>query len=303
MGVDIKDSDINEQTQYIYTFFKPEAEAKGISLSCKNSLPAEEATIKTDKEKLYAILFNLIKNAIKYTNTGTIEFGYRKNIHRESARLEFYVKDTGIGIPEDRQKAIFERFVQADLTDKHAYQGAGLGLSISKAFVEMLGGEIWVESSPGSGSAFYFTIPYITEPRFKSQVEKAIPSENSKTTIKNLKILIVEDDEASEILLEREIKTFCRELLKVTTGTAAVKACRENPDIDLILMDIKMPEMDGIMATIKIRKILPDIPIIAQTAFAMEKERLACLDAGCDDYIAKPFEPLKLLEHIRHYLD
>ena len=127
-----------------------------MQFSFKNPLPLEEAVLKTDREKVYAILTNLVKNAIKYSENGSIEFGYNK----KGKYIEFYVKDTGIGIPKDRQKAIFERFIQADITDKMARQGAGLGLAISKAYAEMLGGKIWVESDLGKGSIFYFTLPY-----------------------------------------------------------------------------------------------------------------------------------------------
>ena len=160
MEFNMKETNVNEQIEYTYTFFKPESEAKGIKLSLKNSLPAAEATIKTDREKLYAILTNLVKNAIKYTKEGAIEFGYNLKKDKEAAELEFYVKDTGIGIMKDRQDAVFERFIQADIYDKMAHQGGGLGLAITKSYVEMLGGKIWIESEEGKGSTFYFTLPY-----------------------------------------------------------------------------------------------------------------------------------------------
>ncbi len=156
MDVMLEESDINEQLEFTYSFFKPEVEAKGMQLVLSNILPAEQAKVVTDREKLFAVLTNLIKNAIKYSKEGTIEYGCRGN----ESYLEFFVKDTGIGIPKDRQQAIFSRFVQADIEDKAARQGAGLGLSISKAYVEMLGGNIRVESEEGKGSIFYFTIPY-----------------------------------------------------------------------------------------------------------------------------------------------
>ena len=150
---------INDQTEYLYQFFTPETDSKNIKLSLNNGLNYDEAIVHTDKEKFNAILTNLVKNAIKYTNKGTIDFGYKlKDNH-----LEFYVKDTGIGISKDRQKAIFDRFVQADIEDRYALEGAGIGLSIAKAYVEMLDGEIWVESKKNKGSTFYFTIPYVTE--------------------------------------------------------------------------------------------------------------------------------------------
>lgn len=174
MKVDIKDCNINEKIDFIYTFFKPQVEEKGMQLLYKNTLTTKEVTIKTDNEKVYSILTNLVKNAIKYTNQGTIELGY--NIVEKHGResLQFYVKDTGIGIRKNRQSAIFERFIQADITDKMARQGAGLGLSISKAYVEMLGGKIWVESEEGVGSTFYFTLPYNAKPEEKKVFAKVV---------------------------------------------------------------------------------------------------------------------------------
>jgi PAS domain S-box-containing protein len=156
----ISEIDVNEQIDFISTIFKGELEQKGLELSLKKSLSSSEAKIKTDREKLYAILANLVKNAIKYTDKGSIEFGYHVERLNATSILQFYVKDTGIGIPQNRQEAIFERFIQANIIDKEARQGAGLGLSIAKAYVEMLGGKIWVESDPGRGSIFRFTIPY-----------------------------------------------------------------------------------------------------------------------------------------------
>jgi PAS domain S-box-containing protein len=160
MEINIQETDINEQIDFIHSFFKLEIEGKGMRFLVKNSLEGKEACIQSDSEKIYGILTNLVKNAIKFTKEGTIELGYQLRTEKESSKLEFYVKDKGIGIPKDRQKSIFERFLQADVSGKMAYQGAGLGLSISKAYVELLGGEIWTESEEGKGSIFYFTLPY-----------------------------------------------------------------------------------------------------------------------------------------------
>lgn len=155
--VDIQVVNINELTNYLFNLFKPQTDKKGIVLLLSNGLPSKDILVNTDKEKLTTVLTNLIKNAIKYTDEGGIEFGYQK----EEDMLEFYVKDTGMGIAEDRQKAIFERFVQADIEDRYALEGAGIGLSIAKAYVEMLDGKIWLESKKEKGSTFYFTIPFI----------------------------------------------------------------------------------------------------------------------------------------------
>ncbi|PKP28480.1 MAG: PAS domain-containing sensor histidine kinase, partial [Bacteroidetes bacterium HGW-Bacteroidetes-19] len=165
MKVDIKECFVNNIMEFIYNFFKPQVEEIGVKLIFKNSLTDKKAIIKTDYEKFFSIITNLVKNAIKYTNEGSIEFGYElvETLHESVLKeksLQFYIKDTGIGIPKDRQSAIFERFIQADISDKMAKQGAGLGLAISKAYVEMLGGKIWVESEERVGSTFYFTLPY-----------------------------------------------------------------------------------------------------------------------------------------------
>ena len=159
MKVDIRLTNINELMDYIYNFFKPEIESKGMNLSINKTLNSKESDIYTDHEKVYAIFTNLVKNAIKYSNNGSIEFGY----HKKGEVLECFVTDTGIGIPVDRQAIIFERFVQADISDMQARQGAGLGLAITKAYIEMLNGKIWLQSEPGKGSTFYFTIPYNTQ--------------------------------------------------------------------------------------------------------------------------------------------
>jgi PAS domain S-box-containing protein len=308
MKISFSPTNVNEQIDYIYTFFKPEAEQKGIRLLFKKTLPTKDVIIKTDKEKVYAILMNLVKNAIKYCDKGVIELGYHLIKHdgsrgeaTEPAELEFFVKDTGIGIPKDRQEAIFDRFVQADIADKRAYQGAGLGLSISKAYVKMLGGKIRVESEDGKGSVFYFTIPYNCELQGLNVLKNVGLTENAEHKIKNLKILIAEDDEISGLLLTMGVKVFGKEVLKVRNGFEAVETCLKNPDIDLVLMDIKMPEMDGYEATRQIRQFNNDVVIIAQTAYALAGDREKAIAAGCDDYIAKPFgsEPLSRL--IRKY--
>lgn len=288
MKVDVQDSDINKQIDYIFDFFKNEVETKGLKFSYRKDLPSHEAIIRTDPEKLYAILINLVKNAVKYTDKGSIEFGYNKIIVNGLPEVEFYVKDTGIGIPEDRHKAIFERFIQADINDVHAYQGAGLGLSISRAYIEMLSGKIRLESVSGKGTTFYFTLPYNTVLKEENKIEKAVLQIETVKPVSNIKILVAEDDNASVTLIAREVKKYCRELLTVRTGNEAVEICRNNPDIDLILMDIMMPGMDGYEATREIRKFNQNVYIIAQTAFALSGDRDRSIEAGCDEYISKP---------------
>ena len=172
--VNIKETDVNKQVDYIYRFFRNETEAKGLSLSYTAPLPDETAMIRTDPEKLSAILINLVKNAIKYTTSGSISFGYNKLSGNGSTELEFFVSDTGIGISEDMQKAVFDRFVQAEPGNTKASNGAGLGLSISRAYVEMLSGKIGVNSKPGEGSTFYFTIPFTPAEKKMHDFEKSV---------------------------------------------------------------------------------------------------------------------------------
>jgi len=295
-------SDINEQTAYIFTFFKLQAQEKGLSFKSKNGLPGNQSIIHTDHEKICAILTNLIKNAIKFTECGSIEFGYvLKNLKKanqtENLLLEFYVKDTGIGIPANRQKAIFDRFVQADISDSRAFQGAGLGLSISKAYTEILGGNIWMESEEGKGSTFYFTIPYKPENDKKTEITSILPVVDPESYKPNLKILIAEDDSASKLLINLALKEYGKQIIEVTSGSEAVEACRQNPDIDLIMMDVKMTDMDGYKATKEIRKFNKDVVIIAQTAYALVNEKKIAIDAGCNDYISKPIS-LDLLKSL-----
>ncbi|PKP48650.1 MAG: hybrid sensor histidine kinase/response regulator [Bacteroidetes bacterium HGW-Bacteroidetes-11] len=301
MELDITETDINEQIEYIYDLFKPEVEAKGMNLLCNKRLPAKDATIKTDREKVYAILTNLVKNAFKYSIEGSIEIGCILRSDRDPAELEFFVKDTGIGIPKDRHEAIFERFVQADTADKMSYSGAGLGLSITKSYVEMLGGRIWLESEEEIGSTFYFTLLYNAEPKEKSAIQKEVPLEKTNAKFSKLKILIAEDDEISEKWINITVKMLSKEILNVSAGNEAVETCRKNPDIDLVLMDVKMPEMSGYEAARKIREFNNEVVIIAQTAYGLYGEREIAIEAGCNDYISKPIDRDELLSLIQKY--
>jgi hypothetical protein len=302
MKMDIRLTNINEQIEYIYTFFKPEMEAKGIMFAFRNSLPAKEAKIKTDREKLYAILVNLVKNAIKYTEKGAIEFGYVSiGSPTQLTDLQFYVKDTGIGIPKNRIEAIFERFIQASVPDRMARQGAGLGLTIAKSYVEMLGGKIWVDSEEGVGSTFYFTLPYKVEPEEKNSISDNDSLDIVKVDSLKLNILIAEDDEISEILISININDFSNEVIKAVTGIEAVEICRNRPDLDLILMDIQMPGLSGYEATRQIREFNKDVVIIAQTAFGLTGDREKAIAAGCNDYIAKPISKNELFSIIKKY--
>jgi CheY-like chemotaxis protein len=255
--------------------------------------------IHTDREKIYAILTNLVKNAIKNTRKGSVEFGYEK----KESDLEFFVKDTGGGIPRERQQAIFQRFIQADMSNKRAHDGAGLGLSIAKAYVEMLGGRIWVESEFGNGATFYFTIPYNTEYGEIRTSKIIINKEHNSPPVKKLKILIVEDDEDSQRLMSLMVKKVGKELLMCSNGYEAVEVCRNHPDLDLIMLDIKLPGISGYEVAGNIRQFNSGVIIIAQTAFAISGDREKALEAGCNDYITKPIKENVLLALIQKHVD
>ncbi|OFY52021.1 MAG: hypothetical protein A2W85_11340 [Bacteroidetes bacterium GWF2_41_31] len=294
-----KKIDLNETVNLLVRFFQPEAEKKGLKLSTEMLLPEAKKHLLTDHGKLDSIITNLIKNAIKYTDSGTIMIGCMQ----KGSEFEFYVTDSGIGIPAHRQEAVFNRFEQADIADTRAFQGSGLGLAISKSYVEMLGGKIWVVSKEGSGSTFYFTLPANSNLEEKLIPDKKISgqSEKTKPKVKGLKILIAEDDEPSRQFLSILIKDFGNEILEVQTGNEALELCRQHKDIDLILMDIQMPGMNGYEATRQIREFNRDVIIIAQTAYRLSGDREKALAAGCNDYISKPIINTKLQTLIQKY--
>ena len=299
INIEITETNINENIEFTYKFFKPEVELKGLKFSFKTSLPSKEAIIKTDNEKVYEILTNLVRNAIKFTFEGSIEFGYEK----KGEYLEFFVKDTGVGIPQKQHQIIFERFRQGSESYDRVYEGNGLGLSICKSYVEMLGGKIWIESEEGLGSTFYFTIPYNPVLEKETELINAVSAEQKEIQLKNLKILIVEDDEISCTLLKLILYKISKEVIHATTGVEAVDACRNNPDLDLVLMDIRMPKMDGNEATRQIRQFNKEVIIIAQTAYAFTGDSEEAIEAGCNDYITKPINKTQLFGLIKKHCD
>ncbi len=288
-------TNVNEQIKQLFAFFKPETEKVNLGLEFSCALPDKESITYTDTEKLYAIIANLIKNSIKYSETGIINFGY----YKQDKELVFYVKDTGIGIPKSRHNAIFQRFVQADIDDKKAKEGAGLGLAISKAYVEMLGGKIWLQSEHNIGTKFYFSIPYKPINKIIVEVTKsttnAIPDELSEG---KLNILIAEDEEYASAFLQIVVKNKANKILLASDGFEAIDICRNNPDLDLVLLDIKMPGLSGYKAAEEIRSFNKDIIIIAQTAYALPGDQEKALNAGCNDYISKPINKDELMSKI-----
>jgi len=196
-------------------------------------------------------------------------------------------------------QAIFKHFEQADIEDSQAMQGSGLGLTISKAYIELMGGKIWVKSEADKGSTFFVAIPDMHAVT-KTHTTEVTKNTNELTTDKQLKILIAEDDETSEMHLNIILDRFAREIILTRNGSEAVELCRQNPDIDLILMDIKMPGLDGHQAIREIRKFNKMVIIIAQTAYALSGDREKAIEAGCNDYIAKPVKIDLLLNIIKN---
>ncbi len=303
INISIGEYAINNILIVIHEFYSLNKEicARNINLRLEVPKNSNEIKIWTDPVRIRQIFENLIRNAIKFTTSGYIKLGY--SIDDENDRLVFFVQDTGIGIPIEKQNIIFDRFVQATSLDATFTEGTGLGLSITKSLVELLGGEIWLKSEKGSGSTFYFTLPMAkSKPGVtKKNVTKASQSKKKPNT---KKILVVEDVDMnfnliSDLLLDNKIRNI--ELIWCKNGLEAINQCKKN-NIDLILMDIKMPVLNGFEATRQIREFNVDVPIIAQTAYAMQYEKQECLEVGCNDYITKPYLKDMFLNIVNKYL-
>lgn len=283
----------------LYLHYKQELKARGkedIKL-VYNKFSNINLTIITDPFRLRQVLLNLLSNAVKFTNSGEIEYGFTL----DNKEILFYVKDTGIGIKQEHLTQIFERFAQLELSLSRKFGGTGLGLTISKNIIEFLGGTIWVESEWEKGSTFYFKIPADIIPASNEIVENAIFNANQFKWNK-FTILVAEDDDLNfmfieEMLLDTEVK-----LIRAKNGLEAIDLVKINPEISLVLMDIQMPFMDGYQSTKLILSIRPDLPIIAQTAFALASEKEMSFKAGCIDYISKPLDVEELHIKIKKYL-
>ncbi len=256
--------------------------------------------INSDKNKLKQILINLLKNALKFTQQGEIKFWCEEITVDTKPFLKFWVSDTGIGIPKNKRKFIFDVFRQADDTKARKHEGIGIGLSVVKKLVNLFGGEVGVESEEGKGSTFYFTIT-----DYKSEIKSKEPFENelieSVPTLYK-KILVVEDDPPSYNLLEILIKRWGFEVAWAQNGKMALEMLAENRQFDLILMDMRMPVLNGFEATKQIKALYPKSIIIAQTAFAVDPDRENAFLAGCDNFIAKPIDAEKLKAIIEQYI-
>ena len=255
----------------------------------------------TDIRKLKQVLLKLLRNALKFTDKGYIEFGFDEINNAGNNFFQFYVKDTGIGIDKKHHDAIFNIFRQIDDTHTRKFGGMGIGLSIAKKTVEIMGGRIWVESEPSKGSVFYFTIPVLPDNN-----RKEIKQENKVLTkMKNYAgktILIAEDEQSNFDFLKILLTRMNIRVLWAKDGLEAVSLCETDPSIDLVLMDIKMPLLNGYEATKLIKKKRPELPIVAQTAYAMSSDRMEAETAGCDGYLSKPIKISQITEMLENYL-
>ncbi len=288
---------INYLLRQIYDQFSLKVKDKNIAFTINLELYDDFAFFESDETKLNQIISNLVGNALKFTEKGTIEFGY----FVKDDCLEFYVSDTGIGIPDNLQEEIFQRFRQVEMTTTRQYGGSGLGLSISKSYIELLGGKIWVKSIVGEGSEFHFTIP-VKENQQKI-ITKNLISYSPELELKTYKtILIAEDEDYNFMYLLEILSKENIDIIRTSNGEETVKRCRENSKIDLILMDIKMPVMDGYQATKLIKEFRPELPIIAQTAYAQKSDSVKAFESGCNDYISKPINSELLIHKINLHL-
>jgi signal transduction histidine kinase len=273
-------------------------------------IPDIDYHLYSDRLRFNQIMTKLLGNALKYTEKGKIQFGYKpmykSEFEKEPTFLQFFVSDTGIGIAPSKLEFIFARFNKIETDKTKLYRGAGLGLYISKSLINMMGGQIWVNSKVKEGSTFTFTLPYFETEVKKVKLSKtATPLERKKAHVydwRNKTILIAEDEHNNFIYLSEIIKRTGAKVIEAKNGLQAVTAVEQSPEINLILMDLLMPEVDGYMATKQIKKIRPSLPVIAQTAYTLMREKEKSLEAGCDGYITKPYDPPELLELINNFL-
>ncbi len=287
---------INDLIMNLFSEFNAKAREKNLTLLPYKELTDKDSTVLTDKIRLHQIISNLLSNALKFTPDGYIKFGY----NLVDNQLAFYVADTGIGIDEPFQKRIFERFMQADNNLTRKYGGTGLGLAICKKLVELLGGSISVESTPQKGATFRFTIPY--EPLYnKSGI---ISLQNKETTVPlSHYILIAEDEEINYLFMDEILSSMNLKTIHAKDGREAVELCKQNENIELVFMDIKMPVMNGFDATKHIKVYRPELPVIAQTAYTSPEDQHKAQSVGCDDFVGKPIDRETLINLLHKYLN
>ena len=286
---------LNAMVSELYRYYKHKIGDRSISLLPSTDLDDDASMVYADRNKLHQVLHHLMNNAIKFTQKGYVKFGY----HAKNEMVEFFVKDTGIGIPVQLHKNVFEPFRQVEMEATREYGGTGLGLTISQKLTKLMKGEMWLESEENKGSTFYFSIPYEPVSTMEFTNKKMHPA--SPDNFGNLKVLVAEDEEMNYIYMEELLSDMGMFVVHARDGQEAVNMCKSDKEIDLVLMDIKMPKLNGLDATKVIKEYNPNLTIIAQTAYAMLEDRQKALEAGCDDYITKPIDKERLLETLRKH--
>jgi len=292
-----KSFNVNNLIRQICDQFSIKTREHGVSIKLHLALSDDKAYINSDEIKFIQILSNLLTNAFKFTHDGHIEVGYEL----AEEKMQFYVKDTGIGIPDNMHDEIFKRFRQIEIGDSRKYGGSGLGLPISKAYVELLGGEIWLNSVVGKGTTFYFTIPFIESDipvvdTISDNAERHLTGNISKT------LIVAEDEDVNFLLIEKMLSPQNYIVIRARNGNEAVESCREIRDVNMVLMDLNMPLMNGYQANRIIREERPEIPVLAVTAFAGEEEKKRALSEGFLDFVPKPIEKELLISKIKEYI-
>ena len=291
--LNLESVNLNKLLDELESFFKPIAQENNLILSCERGLENYKSSVETDKTKLNQVLTNLLSNAFKFTDTGSVTFGYQLI----GDHLQFYVKDTGIGVEENLQNKIFDRFSQGNLDLSKQHKGTGLGLAITKKIVELFNGEIWLNSCE-NGTTIYFTIPFIKSkvPLISSVIEEQKPAIQVKN--REINILVAEDEEYNMMYITELFSTTNFKIIEANNGKKALELAQNHPEIQLVLMDIKMPVMDGNEAMKEIKKLRPSLPIIALSAFAMESDKAKALALGFDAYLTKPLDRTILFQLI-----
>jgi len=290
--IDISECHVSKLLDELYATFlkmKKQNGKSGVDLRLNKPNTADDFTILTDPNRIRQIFSNLLGNALKFTEKGFIEFGFDLS---QTGVINFYVKDTGLGIPKEKLKLIFERFGQADDTKKNNPKGTGLGLAISSKLAELLGGKLTVDSIHGKGSTFTLSLPLKKEEELDKVLDKPLIGQDLDWSKKVF--LIAEDSILNYTFLEALLQRTQVNLKWAKNGKEAVEMCLENPNIDLVLMDIKMPLLDGLEAIAQIKQAREDLPIIVQTAYAMAEDRGKSIEAGANDHLTKPLNPEKL---------
>ncbi|MFZ4399834.1 MAG: chemotaxis protein CheB [Bacteroidales bacterium] len=302
LKIEKKPSKISElfySIQATFNELKKNKHKEHLNIIANIPIGSENLILNTDSERLHQVIINLVNNALKFTESGTIEFGYEINKNK----IIFFVKDQGIGIPKDKLDVIFERFAQIKHENIAKNEGTGLGLSISKGIVDLLGGELHVESQESIGSTFYFELPYSESNNIIEKTVKKIEADEIKDKLKNKTILIVEDEIFNIEYFKALFSNLSSNLIFAFNGHEALNIVKSSPNIDIILMDIRMPIMDGYETAKEILKENPEARIIAQTAYAMAGDKTKCLQNGFVDYVSKPINKDEILTKMAMLFD